>query len=276
MVLAWVWSINRKDAGVVDIFWGLGFVVVAWVAHQTGDASGARKWLLPMLATLWGLRLSVYLAWRNLVAELHPGNDLGEKEDRRYRLMRRKHGSRFWWVSLITVFGLQGGIMFLVSLPLQLAQTVPGRSALDWHDYVGTLLVLVGIAFEAVGDWQLSAFRGNPGSHGQVLNTGLWRYTRHPNYFGDFLVWWGLWTVASGAGQGALLTVFSPLLMTILLLRVSGVALTERDIEKRRPAYRDYIARTSAFIPWFPKRRAAASDEQPARDESRTRPASAR
>ena len=254
MLALWAWSLKRKDAGVADVGWGLGFVIVAWLAFFLGEASGPRRLLVPVLVSLWGLRLSGFLAWRNLVAQLHPGGEMNLKEDRRYGAMRRKHGERFWWVSLFTVFGFQGLLLFVVSLPIAVVQTIKGPTDLGWLDYVGVAVLLVGLFFETVGDYQLSNFRRNPGSHGQVLNTGLWRYSRHPNYFGDAMAWWGMFMVAAGSGLGVQLTVLSPLVMTILLLKVSGVVLTERGITTRRPQYQEYIERTSAFVPWLPRR----------------------
>lgn len=258
MFATWVWSVVRKDAGVVDVAWGLGFVVVAAVAYLLGEATGPRRLLLPAMVTLWGLRLSGFLAWRNLVVGMYPGGELNLKEDRRYGAMRRKHGERFWWVSLFTVFGLQGALLFFVSLPLQVMQAIPGRTDLAWVDYLGVLVFLGGLFFETVGDIQLLHFRLNPGSHGQVLNTGLWRYTRHPNYFGDCTAWWGMFVVALMSGMGVVATVLSPIVMTVMLLKVSGVALTERNIVERRPKYQQYIDTTSAFLPWLPRRASAA------------------
>ena len=254
MFATWIWSVVRKDAGVVDIAWGLGFVVVAAVAYLQGEAAGPRRLLLPALVTLWGLRLSAFLAWRNLVAQMYPGGELNLKEDRRYGAMRRKHGERFWWVSLFTVFGVQGALLFFISLPLQVMQAIPGRTDLGWVDYLGVLVFLGGLFFETVGDIQLLNFRLNPGSHGQVLNTGLWRFSRHPNYFGDSTAWWGMFIVAASSGLGVVATVLSPILLTVMLLKVSGVALTERNIVERRPKYKQYIESTSAFLPWLPRR----------------------
>lgn len=254
MLAAWAWSVKRQDAGVADVVWGLGFVIVAWLAFFLGEASGPRRLLVPVLVTLWGLRLSGFLAWRNLVAQLHPGGEMNLKEDRRYGAMRRKHGQRFWWVSLLTVFGPRGVLLFVVSLPVVVVQTVKGPTGLGWLDYLGVAILLVGLFFESVGDIQLFDFRQNPGSHGQVLTTGLWRYTRHPNYFGDAAAWWGMFLVAAGSGTGVAMTVLSPLLMTVLLLKVSGLAVVEKGITSRRPRYQEYIENTSAFIPWLPRR----------------------
>jgi len=260
MLVAWVWSVARKDAGVVDLFWGLGFALVAWSSYLSGEAQGPRRLLVPVLVTVWGLRLSLYLAWRNLIVGLHPGGDLGEKEDRRYRTMRRAAGPRFWWLSLFTVFGLQGVLLWFISLPLQVVQAIPGRTNLSWVDYLGVLMVAVGLLFETIGDWQLASFRLNPGSHGEVLNSGLWRYSRHPNYFGDFLVWWGFFVVAASSGPGVWVTAVAPLLMTVLLVKVSGVVLTERNMVDRRPRYREYVEATSVFVPWLPRRRVAGHE----------------
>ena len=170
------------------------------------------------MTTVWGLRLSLYLLRRNW----------GRGEDRRYRAMRDKHGSRFWWVSLGTVFLLQGAILWFVSLPLQAGVWPTPPAPLWWLDLVGCGLWTLGFAFEVVGDWQLARFTSDPDNHGRVLDRGLWRYTRHPNYFGDFCVWWGLFLIAAAAG--AWWTIPGPLLMSLLLMRVSGVPLLEKDI----------------------------------------------
>lgn len=237
--LVWLVSLVRRDASVVDPFWGTGFVVVVWLSCLQAGTPGSRPLLLAVLTTLWGLRLSLYLLWRNW----------GRGEDRRYRAMREKHGARFWWVSLGTVFLLQGVLLWFVSLPLQagVRQTAP----LWWLDLVGGGLWTLGFTFEVVGDWQLARFTSDPDNRGRVLDRGLWRYTRHPNYFGDFCVWWGLFLIAAAAG--AWWTIPGPLLMSWLLLRVSGVPLLEKDIADRRAGYADYVARTSAFFPVPPR-----------------------
>jgi steroid 5-alpha reductase family enzyme len=225
----------------VDIFWGLGFVLVAWVALLVGDGYAPREALITAMATAWGLRLSGYLLWRNA----------GKGEDFRYRRMREHHGRRFGLISLGTVFGLQGALMFVVSLPLQVAQ-VGGPDHLTVLDWLGAGAWLIGVAFESVGDWQLARFKANPANAGRVMDRGLWAWTRHPNYFGDCLAWWGIFLVAASE-PAHLWAVVSPLLMTFLLLRVSGVALLERSLVRRRPGYEEYRRRTSAFLPWPPK-----------------------
>jgi len=241
MLLLWLLSLALRDASIVDVFWGLGFVGVAWLAFALGDGTPARKALVVTATSAWGLRLSAYLLWRN-----H-----GAGEDPRYRRMRRHHGARFGWVSLFSVFGLQGVLLWTVSLPLQLAQARPGPP-LGLLDAAGALLVAVGLCFETVGDLQLARFKADPANRGRVMDRGLWRYTRHPNYFGDAVAWWGLGVVAC-AVPGGFVALVSPALMTLLLLRVSGVALLERSLRRDKPGYAEYAARTSAFFPRRPR-----------------------
>ena len=221
-LLAWVIATVRRNVGLVDIFWPLFFLVAAWV--YSSDA------LVLALVFAWGLRLAAYLAWRNWNAP----------EDRRYVEIRTRNEPNFAFKSLYLVFGLQAVLAWLISSSLLFpVDGLLGRA--------GACLVLGGIAFEALADWQLARFKADPANAGAVMDRGLWRYTRHPNYFGEFCVWWGFWLIAAGAG-GAW-TIFSPLLMTVLLLRVSGVRLLEKDIGERRPAYAEYVRRTNAFLP---------------------------
>ena len=239
----WLLSLALRDASIVDIFWGAGFAVIALVSfHWTEGGVSARRGLIAALTAVWGLRLAGYLLWRNA----------GRGEDPRYAAMRRHFGGSFWWKSLLTVFALQGVLMWTVSLPVQLGQAAPG-GPLGALDAVGVALFAVGLFFESVGDWQLARFRSDPDNAGAVMDRGLWRYTRHPNYFGDACAWWGIWLVCLGS-PGAIFTVLSPVVMTVFLLKISGVALLERSIHKRRPEYVEYQRRTSAFIPMPPKR----------------------
>jgi steroid 5-alpha reductase family enzyme len=239
MLALWLVSVRIRDASIADLFWGTGFVLVAWVAALSGDGEGPRRALVLALVTIWGLRLTVHLSRRNL----------RRGEDPRYQAMRRRHGERFWIVSLGTVFGLQGLLLWIVSLPVQAGAARPS-SGLSALDLAGVALWAVGFLFEAVGDRQLARFRADPANRGKVMDRGLWATTRHPNYFGDAMVWWGLGLLgAAAAGPWVLL---GPALMNFLLLRVSGVTLLERDIAERRPGYREYVRRTSAFFPWFP------------------------
>jgi steroid 5-alpha reductase family enzyme len=237
----WVASVRRRDASIVDIAWGPGFAGIALVTYALVDGYGPRQLLVTALAMLWGARLGGYLLWRAW----------GGPEDYRYQAMRRRHGDRFPLVSLYTVFGLQGAIMWVVSLPIQVAQIAPGPP-LGALDAAGGVLFAIGFLFESVGDWQVARFKSDPTKAGKVLDRGLWRYTRHPNYFGDFLVHWGIFVIALATTWGWA-TVLSPLFMTFLLLRVSGVAMLEQTIGRRRPEYAEYQRRTSAFFPRPPR-----------------------
>ncbi len=239
-VAAWLISVVRRDVSIVDSLWSLLFLLALLVYLAASGTTGPRSWMITVMVAAWALRLSMYITVRN-----H-----GEPEDRRYQAIRRNNEPHFWFKSLYIVFLLQGFLAWVVCLPALAAvsgQTPPGPL-----DFAGLALWLVGMYFEVVGDWQLARFRRGKREAGAVLDTGLWRYTRHPNYFGEALLWWGVYLIALSAG--AWWTIFAPLLMTFLLLRVSGVALLEKDIADRRPAYRDYIRRTNAFFPGRPRR----------------------
>lgn len=244
MVLVWLVSLLVKDASIVDIIWGFGFVVVAATSAAVGEGFSDRRYLLLCLVGVWGLRLSGYLAWRNL----------GHGEDYRYVAMRKKFGDSFWWISFFQVFLLQGVLMWVVSLPVQLSATAETPDSFGPLALAGVALWMVGLLFETVGDAQLAAFKADPDNKGKVMDRGLWRFTRHPNYFGDFCIWWGVFLVAAETVPGRY-GVIGPLVMSFLLLRVSGVAMLEKTIGKRRPGYAEYIERTSAFFPRPPKRR---------------------
>jgi steroid 5-alpha reductase family enzyme len=243
MFLVWILSLIKKDAGIIDPFWGLGFVVLAWFYFMTSDSHTRRQWLVVALVTFWGVRLSAHLFRRNL----------GKDEDYRYREMREASPGAFALRSLFIVFFLQAAILWVVSFPLFQALRTTFPESITLFDAAGALLFSIGLFFEAVGDWQLSRFRSNPASQGKVLDHGLWRYTRHPNYFGDALVWWGFFLIALATPRSAW-TVVSPVLMTFLLMKVSGVVLLEKKLGETKPAYRDYVRRTSAFFPRPPKR----------------------
>ena len=235
----WLVSLRLRDASIADIAWGLLFVLVGWVSWVAGEGSDPML-LAALLVSVWGLRLALHIGSRNV----------GHGEDRRYGAMRARRPQRFWIWSLFGVFLLQGLLALVVSLPLQAlgASTEEAIGLLSWF---GALVFAIGFAFEAVGDAQLNRFKRDPDSGDRVMDRGLWRYTRHPNYFGDAVVWWGLWLVAVGSGA-AWWTVIGPALMTFLLLRVSGVAMLEADISERRPEYAEYVRRTNAFIPGRP------------------------
>ncbi|MFZ1994388.1 MAG: DUF1295 domain-containing protein [Solirubrobacteraceae bacterium] len=250
MLALWLASIALRDVSIVDPGWGPAFVVVAGIAAAVANGCLGRRWLLFGMTAVWGLRLGTHLIVRKL---RDPG------EDRRYGAMREREGSRFVPWSLVMIFGLQGLLVLIVSLPVQVAAGQGG--ALTAAVIPGVVLWVVGFAFETIGDEQLRRFKAGSDSHGQVMDRGLWRYTRHPNYFGDFCVWWGIWLVALTAG-GTWWTFVGPVVMSVLLIRVSGAGLLEKDIGERRPGYVDYIRRTSGFFPLPPKkpRRAAGGD----------------
>lgn len=243
MVGTWLVSLPLRNASIVDPVWPVGFVVVGWVAGLTGRGDALRVGVLLALVTVWGLRLGWHLLRRNA----------GHGEDFRYVEMREKHGDRFWLISLFTVFVTQGVLMFVVSLPLQLGSGIDGR-ATGWAVLlvVGAAVWLLGFVFEAVGDAQLAAFKADPASKGQVMDKGLWRYTRHPNYFGDACVWWGIALVAAETTVGKF-GLIGAVVMTILLRRVSGVVLLEKSLSRRKEGYAEYVARTSPFFPRPPK-----------------------
>lgn len=240
----WLLSLALKNASIIDIFWGAGFVLLTWVYFALADGWGGRSILISALVTIWGLRLSGYIAYRNW----------GEEEDKRYQRMRRNAGDDFWWRSYFTVFLLQGVLMWVISMPLLAAQNAASPDEFRIWDFLGVAVWAVGFLFEAGGDWQLMRFKADPANKGKVMDRGLWRYTRHPNYFGDATQWWGFFIIAAHTTDGWI-TVFSPLIMTLLLARVSGVTLLERDLSKSKPGYEEYMRSTSTFIPLPPKGR---------------------
>lgn len=243
MTLLWVFSLIIKNSSIVDIFWGLGFVLTCWVYFNlTPNGFIGRKLLISILVTIWGLRLSLYILWRNY----------GKPEDFRYQKFRQEAGANWWWKSFLKVFLLQGILMWLISIPLLAAQASGQPDRLTWLDGFGIVVWMIGFFFESVGDFQLASFKANPENKGKVMNHGVWRYTRHPNYFGDAAQWWGFYLLAVATLGGAW-TIFSPLIMTFFLLRVSGVTLLEKTLNTR-PGYEEYIQKTSAFVPWFPRK----------------------
>ena len=247
MSCGWAVSVVRQDASTVDTFWGLGFVLLSAVFAVTGDGFTGRKVLVCTLVAIWGLRLAGYIAIRNW----------GKGEDYRYQAFRRRWSRSYWWVSFFQVFMLQGLLMWVIALSLLAAQSNRTPDHISAFDILGAAVWCVGFLFEAVGDWQLARFRADPANEGEVLRSGLWAYTRHPNYFGEATMWWGLYLIAAGTRWGAW-TIISPIVITFMLLRVSGVALLEKAQVEAKPKYRDYIESTSPFIPWFPRKRRAS------------------
>jgi steroid 5-alpha reductase family enzyme len=243
MTLLWIASIILKNVSIVDLFWGFGFVLTSGFYFLNTDGNDIRKIILMFLVTIWGLRLSGYLAWRNY----------GKGEDFRYREFRKKYGEKkYWWISFFQTFLLQGILMWLISAPLLGAQYFGYDKSLNILDWAGIIFWLIGIFFEAGGDWQLAVFKANPDNKVKVLDAGFWRYTRHPNYFGDSSVWWGYGLFCLAAGSW--LPVLGSVLMTAMIIKVSGIALLEKSLKEQKSQYKEYIEKTSSFIPWFPKK----------------------
>lgn len=246
-LIGWLVSLARDNVTHVDSMWSLFLGMSAYTYTLLFYALTPRTILVLVLVTLWAVRLCAYLTWRNW----------NPHEDHRYAAMRKNNAPHFWLTSIYIVFGLQAVLAWIISMPLFGAiesSVTPELLGLNYWDLLGALLFLYGFTWEAIADWQLAKFKGNPKNKGKVLDTGVWHFSRHPNYFGECCVWWGFYLIA--VGGGAWWTVLSPLLMTLLLLKVSGVALLEKDIAERRPAYASYIKRTNAFIPGNPKAKA--------------------
>jgi steroid 5-alpha reductase family enzyme len=243
ITLLWIWSVFIKNVSIVDIFWGFGFVVVNVIyAYMTGELN-ARKILILTLVSIWGIRLVIYLAIRNI----------GKGEDFRYQEFRRNYGpKRYWWFSFFQTFLLQGVLIMIISLPLLGIHSSATSGDLNVLDYLGILVWIIGFTFETVGDFQLACFKKNVKNKGKVLNKGFWKYTRHPNYFGDSAVWWayGIFSIAAGSYW----QIIGSIIMTLLIIKISGVSLLEKTLKDTKPQYRDYIQKTNSFFPWFPKK----------------------
>lgn len=247
--VTWLASLAYRDASLVDRVWSLAILTAAAAYALALPALSPRGACMLALAALWAARLALYITWRNR----------GEPEDRRYQAIRARNEPHFGLKSLYLVFGLQAVLAWIVSAPLLAG--LAGARPWSLLDGIGLALAAFGLLFEALADWQMARFRADPAQHGRVMDRGLWRYSRHPNYFGECCVWWGLWLMALAAGGGW--SIVAPLLMTVLLLKVSGVTLLERDIGERRPAYRDYVRRTPAFLPGRPRRTAGDDNAAP-------------
>ena len=237
-IVGWLVSLYMRNVSIVDSLWSIMIAVSAITFMTQTDVATPRAYLVSVLLLVWSVRLAAYITWRNW----------GEGEDFRYQQIRRNNSPHFQLKSVYIVFGLQAVLAWFISLPVLAATTEP--TPLGLLDYAGATLWLLGFLFESVGDWQLAKFKANPDNKGKVLAGGLWQFTRHPNYFGDFCIWWGFYLIALSAGAGW--TIASPLLMSFLLLKVSGVAMLERDIADRRPEYKQYIETTNAFFPGTP------------------------
>lgn len=237
--LTWVVSVLKRDVSIVDGVWALMLLGAATLYATGAEPYTGRTALILTLVVLWALRLSGHIIHRNW----------GEPEDRRYRDIRQKYEPLFALKSLGLIFWFQAVLAWIISLPLWPALTVP----VDWgtFDVLAVTVWTIGMLFEGIGDWQLSQFKADRENHGKVMDRGLWHYTRHPNYFGECLIWWGFYLFA--VSTGAWWTIAGPVLLTYLLLQFSGVTLMEQTIIERRPAYREYIAQTNAFLPGPPK-----------------------
>lgn len=245
MTVGWIFSVLRHNVTIVDSLWGLGFVLVAGVTFWTGNGFGGRSLLILCLTAAWGLRLAGYLTWRNW----------GQPEDHRYGKWRENSGQGFWFVSLFKVFWLQALFLWFISLVLQKAQLSAEPSRFTPLDILGVIVWATGFVFESVGDWQLARFKADPKNRGRVMDQGLWAWSRHPNYFGEFLIWWGFFLVAL-ATPGGWWTIISPIIISIVLLKMTGVPLTEAALKTRRPGYVEYIEKTSPFFPRPPRKKA--------------------
>lgn len=242
----WLAALRVRDVSFIDAVWPLGMLLLAVATFPRTDGDPVRKWLLLWLVGVWALRLGWHLFgrwWR-------------QGADARYveilESMKQTRNWGFGKTALLAVFLPQAGLAWLTSLPVQLGQ-VDYAPAVGWLGWTGAVLAVIGIGFESIGDAQLSAFKKDPANQGRVLDTGLWRWTRHPNYFGDACVWWGLYLIAAETGPGAW-AIAGPLFLTFTLTKWSGIGITEKAIHSSRPGYADYVRRTSAFIPWPPKK----------------------
>jgi steroid 5-alpha reductase family enzyme len=236
---AWILSLRLKDASIVDRLWGLNFILLASIYFSQSQNIHWRHWMVLFLLCVWGGRLSLHIHLRNR----HHG------EDHRYQAMRKNHGTSFSWYSLFSVFLLQGFLAFLISTPI-LWIFSGSVTTFTVFDPIAICLWGVGFYFEAVGDMQLKAFKADPKNIGKILDRGLWALTRHPNYFGDALIWWSFFLLALSLPNGWM-TFFGPLIMTIFLRSISGVTLLEKSLIKTKPGYMEYVSKTPAFIPNF-------------------------
>jgi steroid 5-alpha reductase family enzyme len=246
-VILWLIASAIKDVTLVDAWWALGLAAMGLATFVQADGAAARMQLMTALVCLWGLRLGGYMLWR----WRHHG------PDRRYvKMLERAQEKKGWSYSTAAwrlVFALQAPILWVTSLPVQLGQMSTTPAAIGIVGWIGAGIVVFGILFESLADWQLVRFKANPANAGKVLDSGLWRYTRHPNYFGDLCVWFGLWLIAAETGWLGLVSIAGPLLLLIMFLRYSGGPSYEKRLTHQRPGYAEYIARTSSLVPWPPK-----------------------
>lgn len=236
----WIYSLIKRDASIIDVFWPAGFVLLALIALWLAPLPSWAGMAIIALVAIWGIRLGLHLFIRFL---------RDDAEDPRYIAMRKRHGAQWWWRSFFIVFAFQGVMLWLVALPFGVALALSGDVAAPLGVIIGILIALLGLIIEAAADWQLTAFRAraNPG---ELLTTGFWKYTRHPNYLGDAIFWWGIWLACVAASPEAIWTIFAPLTMNILLVKVSGAALLDKYL-RRKTGYAHYAQKTPRFLPRF-------------------------
>jgi steroid 5-alpha reductase family enzyme len=246
MILGWIVSLVVRKVTFVDSLWGLGFVLIAWFTFFTTEGYLYRRLLLAGLTTAWGVRLCLHLTWRNW----------GHGEDPRYAAWREQAGANFWIFSLLKVFLPQAVFLWSISLCIQFGQLSPTPDHFTVYDVLGAAMWGIGFFFESIADYQLARFKADPSNKGKVMDRGLWAYSRHPNYFGETLIWWGLFVITLST-PNSWWAIISPVIITVVLLKMTGIALMERSIVDNRPGYREYIRRTNAFFPWIPKKEAS-------------------
>lgn len=237
----WLASLAVRNSSIVDMWWGPGILLIGATYAATSSTDHDRRAVVLVLLALWAIRLAWHIGARNI----------GHGEDFRYAQWRRERGPSWWWFSYFKVFVLQAVIAWIISMPLYFAITSATPAPFTAWDIAGASLFAIGFLFEAIGDEQLRRFKADPGNQGRVLDSGLWRYTRHPNYFGEAVLWWGFGVI--GVAAGGWLGLIGPAIMTFLLIRVSGVAMLEKTLQDSKPEYRGYIRRTSAFVPLPPR-----------------------
>lgn len=240
MTFVWIISIILKNSSIVDFFWGLGFIMVSVVSIFLSQIVCLKNYLVLIMVSLWGSRLAIHILIRNW----------GKGEDYRYQNFRKKAGKNWWIISLFKVFMLQGAILFIISLGIQYINLSLNNLNISIINIIGIFIFLTGFLCESISDIQLYRFVNTKDNNGKVINKGLWKYSRHPNYFGESLIWWGIFFFAIISFE-SLILIISPLLITFLIYKVSGVKMLEKDLVKQIPGYKNYMDTTSAFIPWF-------------------------
>ncbi len=234
-------SIVLKDNSIADIAWGPGFIIVALTLFLISGEYTLGQILVTTLIAVWGIRLGIRILVRNW----------GRGEDFRYQAWRKQWGKYFFIRSYLQVFLLQGFLLLLIISPVYIINAY-GRGSFSWLEGVGITIWIVGFFFEMVGDYQLDKFLKNPATKGGILDSGLWKYTRHPNYFGEVTQWWGIFLLGLGLPYGWY-GVVGPITITFLILKISGIPMLEKAMSQN-PAFLPYKQKTSVFIPWFPKK----------------------